>query len=197
MCRSHVGLLKGEHDDRLGWPLELDVAIELLNWREDKGHHEQTVTMIQWILSYATKNGIKMSPWSNAIHPSLATYPIINSANTEYLRNNSLRLRVNTATIHSRKTSCVTCSYFAESQQCLPVSVWMHHWLNSQNASYPTTNSTVLLFYTHQHGYKMCLMDTLPTVVSECQKIHTCSVSLSNFWQGIMMNSCSGRLLEI
>ena len=29
-----VGLLKGEHDDQLGWPLELDVALELLNCME-------------------------------------------------------------------------------------------------------------------------------------------------------------------
>ena len=84
-----VGLLKGEHDDQLGWPLELDVAIDLLNWREDKEHHERTVT-INSEYYRVTKNGIKISPSSLIfIHHSLLSY--YSSTNTEYLQNNSLR----------------------------------------------------------------------------------------------------------
>ena len=32
-------LMKGEHDDQLQWPFEGNLIIELLNWREDQGHH--------------------------------------------------------------------------------------------------------------------------------------------------------------
>ena len=46
---SHVSvsayLMKGEHDDQLQWPLEGDNIIELLNWRDDQGHHRTTVTV--------------------------------------------------------------------------------------------------------------------------------------------------------
>ena len=30
--------MRGEHDDHLHWPLECSVGVELINWREDKGH---------------------------------------------------------------------------------------------------------------------------------------------------------------
>ena len=35
-----VCLMKGENDDILTWPLTCDITIQLLNWREDKGHVE-------------------------------------------------------------------------------------------------------------------------------------------------------------
>ena len=35
-------LNKGEHDDRLKWPLTADITIQLLNWREDINHLEWT-----------------------------------------------------------------------------------------------------------------------------------------------------------
>ena len=33
-----IHLMRGEHDDHLHWPLECSVGVELINWREDKGH---------------------------------------------------------------------------------------------------------------------------------------------------------------
>ena len=149
-----VGLLKGEHDDQLGWPLELDVAIELLNWREDKGHHEQTVTIYSEYYR-ATKNGIKMSPGAmQFIHHSYLSYN--RSANTEYLRNNSLRLRVNTATIHSRKTSVLPAPTL---QNPSNVSQSVFECTMTEFSKRKLSNNIFYspLFYTHQHGYKMCL----------------------------------------
>ena len=35
--------MKGENDAMLQWPFKGDVTIQLLNWREDKGHVEKTV----------------------------------------------------------------------------------------------------------------------------------------------------------
>ena len=150
-----VALLKGEHDDKLGWPLELDVAIELLNWKEDKGHHEQTVTMNSEYYQ-VTKNYIKMSPSClQFIHHSRLLY---NSIDTEYLQDNSLQLRVNSAaTIYSRTTSLVVPS---------------PSWQDPSNVSQPVCEFTLTEFtkrkqpnnqlfsppfYTHQHGYKLCL----------------------------------------
>ena len=39
-----VGILNGEHDDHLVWPLDADVIVELVNWKDQKGHHERTVS---------------------------------------------------------------------------------------------------------------------------------------------------------
>ena len=36
-------LMRREHDQHLQWPLTVEFVIELLNWREDKEHHNKTV----------------------------------------------------------------------------------------------------------------------------------------------------------
>ena len=142
-----VGLLKGAHDDQLAWPMELDVTIKLLNCREDKNHHELTLTMNSdcYLVS---KNGIKLSPNGlQFIHHSFLPYR--NSTNTEYLQNNSLRLRLKTATIHPQTTLVplkdlgnvvyeFTMTEFSKRKQ-------------SNNAFHSPS------FYTHYQGYKMCL----------------------------------------
>ena len=40
----YVHLMKGENDDILTWPFKCDITIRLLNWRQDKGHVEKTVS---------------------------------------------------------------------------------------------------------------------------------------------------------
>ena len=44
---THVGvsvvLMKGENDESLKWPFNSAITIQLLNWREDKGHVEKTI----------------------------------------------------------------------------------------------------------------------------------------------------------
>ena len=142
-----VGLLKGEHDDQLAWPLELDVAIELLNWREDKGHHEQTVT-INSEYYRVTKNGIKMSPLQmNFIHHSLNS--------TKYLQNNSLRLRVNTATIHSTLFVVPAPSWQDPSNVSNSVCEFTFTEFTIRKQSNNTFYSPP--FCTHHYGYKLCL----------------------------------------
>ena len=38
-------LMCGEHDDALPWPVEADVVLEMLNWRENKNHKRHTVRL--------------------------------------------------------------------------------------------------------------------------------------------------------
>ena len=40
----HLCLVKGEYDHMLTWPFKCDITIQLLNWSEDKGHVEKTVS---------------------------------------------------------------------------------------------------------------------------------------------------------
>ena len=148
-----VGLLKGEHDDQLGWPLELDVAMELLNWREDKGHHEQTVTMNSELYR-VTKNGIKMSSRNiHFIHHSLLPYQ--SSTYTEYLQNNSLRLRVNTATIHS--TPFVVPALPWQDPSNISQSVCEFTLTEFSKRKQSNNQFYSPPFHTHHHGYKMYL----------------------------------------
>ena len=80
-----VGLMKGEHDDQLNWPVEVDVAVELLNWKEDNGYHEGTLTMNGEYYRVTRKGGIKLSPINmQFIHHSLL--PLNTTTNTEYLQ---------------------------------------------------------------------------------------------------------------
>ena len=39
----YVCLMKGEYDQVLTWPFKCDITIQVINWREDKGHVEKTV----------------------------------------------------------------------------------------------------------------------------------------------------------
>ena len=39
--------MRGEHDDQLQWPFEGGVIVELLNWRDDKGHCEKILDLNQ------------------------------------------------------------------------------------------------------------------------------------------------------
>ena len=39
-----VYLMKSENDDCLKWPFSGDITVQLLNWREDKGHVEKIVS---------------------------------------------------------------------------------------------------------------------------------------------------------
>ena len=39
----YVHLMKGEYDEVLTWPFKCDITIQLLNWREDKGHVKNTI----------------------------------------------------------------------------------------------------------------------------------------------------------
>ena len=162
-----VGLLKVEHDDELGWPLELDFAIELLNWREDKGHYEHTVT-INSEYYRVTKNGIKMSP--NVllfIHRSLLSYN--SSTDTEYLQNNSLRLRVNRATMHSTPFVAPAPSWLEPSKVSQSVCEFTLTEFSKRKELKNRFFSPS--FYTHQNRYKMCLTSDVPTVYSMA-KVH-------------------------
>ena len=40
-----VYLMKGTNDNKLKWPFTGDISIHLLNWREDKGHKKDIITL--------------------------------------------------------------------------------------------------------------------------------------------------------
>ena len=149
-----VGLMKGEHDDQLNWPVEVDVAVELLNWKEDKGHCERTLTMNSEYYRVTQKGGIKLSP-SNIqfIHHSLL--PLNITTNTEYLQDDCLWMRVRTVTINYTPGFVKIPSW----QDFHSVSQSVCEFTMPEFSRRKQSNNTFYSppFYTHQGGYKLCL----------------------------------------
>ena len=89
----YVNLMKGEYDHMLTWPFKCDITIQLLNWREDKGHVEKTIPFND---SYDIKHRKRVMEGDRAlglgfdrfISYSDLYYNITN--NTEYVNNDIL-----------------------------------------------------------------------------------------------------------
>ncbi len=84
----YVYLIKGKYDDRLNWPFEGDVTIELLNQLEDKNHHSKVV-------HFTTKNyRIVGDGFGFAEYISHSKLSSPSASNTEYLKNDTLYFRI-------------------------------------------------------------------------------------------------------
>ena len=88
-------LMKGEYDETLNWPLNSEITIQLLNWREDKGHVETIIHHYNVPIEDRTRVMDGESA-QNALttgqfipHSSL---PYNADNNTEYLHNECLKL---------------------------------------------------------------------------------------------------------
>ena len=106
-----VGLMRGEKDETLKWPLNSEITIQLLNWREDKGHVEVIIDHYNVPIADRTRV-VDGETAQNAIirgefipHSSL---PYNADNNTEYLQNDTLCFRVSKVIIHTgNKTYCI------------------------------------------------------------------------------------------
>ena len=120
----YARLMEGGHDNELEWPFEVQIAFELLNQKEDNDHYQT-----DFVFNGQT-NRVGFTEFIS--HADLSYSP---TANTEYLQDDCLRMRV--ATI----TRIVSVSKITEFSECKQSS----KAYNSQP------------FYTHPQGYKMCL----------------------------------------
>ena len=148
----HAYLMRGEHDDLLGWPFEGSTTIELLNQRDDKGHHSITLNLNR----YSDDDGACTSrvvdkETARGYGPSLF---ISHADLTEYLQDDCLRLRVSNTVVYStallRKTPCW--------QKSLNQSVCEFTLTEFSTCKQFNNNYYSPPFYTHEIlGYKMCL----------------------------------------
>ena len=93
-------LMRGEYDNELEWPFEGDIRVELLNWRADKNHHSVTICFIK----YSDPNGTASSRLTDQVNeidigiPQFISHTdLASTTNTEYLRDDYLKLRVSVA----------------------------------------------------------------------------------------------------
>ena len=94
-------LMKGEHDQHLQWPFTGKFIIEVLNWREDKEHHSMILPIIS-DYGFIRVTGQEKYGRSRGYHQfiSHSSLPYNPTTNTEYLRDDCLRLRVSVAKIN-------------------------------------------------------------------------------------------------
>ena len=90
----YINQMAGEYDDQLEWPFVGKFDIELLNWREDKGHHTKTVSIGAWngfVKCTERIFGPSQGFHDFISHSSLVYDPL---RNVEYLQEDCLRFRV-------------------------------------------------------------------------------------------------------
>ena len=99
-----VRLMKGENDKSLKWPMNSEITIQVLNWREDKGHVEKIIDHYNTSIANRTRvvDG-EIAPRSR-VDPQVIPHKELDynaDNNTEYLCNDTLCFRVSKVIIHT------------------------------------------------------------------------------------------------
>ena len=161
-----VYLMKGKYDDILHFPFEGTIIVELLNWKEDKGHHEKSISFNPHadpdgtICGRVKEGKYTTNSWGRSEFIShLSLFSPTN--NTKYLNDNDcLRLRVKEVIFFSTKHLHKIPSWqdpLTITQSDRPIlpkqftltDISKRMQFNNEYASPP--------FYTHPGGYKMIL----------------------------------------
>ena len=102
-------LMCGEHDDALPWPVEADVVLEMLNWRENKNHERDTVTLshgagaeVSSRVTVDSRAEYGTGTDTFATHSSLSYNA---TANTQYLNEDCLLFKVVSCTAYLDRAS--------------------------------------------------------------------------------------------
>ena len=98
-----VGLMKGEYDENLKWPFNSEITIQLLNWRDDKGHVEKIIGHYNAPIESRTRviDGERAHALGKLGFISSADLGYNVNENTQYLHNNTLCFRVSKVTVHT------------------------------------------------------------------------------------------------
>ena len=147
----YVTMMAGDNDDQLHWPFTGDIVLELVNWREDKRHYSITMSICDLIkVTEGTVGDYDGYPYF-IFHSSLS-YNL--ATNTEYLHNDSLRLRVKQVAVYSTPLLVKTPSWQRPCKVSDSVCEFtLDQFTKRKNISSQFYSSP---FYTDK-GYKMCL----------------------------------------
>ena len=87
-------LMRGKYDNELEWPFEGDIRVELLNWRADKNHHSYTCCFNRYSSKYSSRVADQETGIGFGEHQFISHTDLAPTTNTEYLRDDYLKLRV-------------------------------------------------------------------------------------------------------
>ena len=100
-----VCLMKGEHDDKLKWPFQGDIKIQLLNQKRDQEHVQKTIEFSDNAI--ASGSAARVSSGEIAIlgqgYFQFISHTAVESTTgtTQYLHNDCLKWRVTTIVVCS------------------------------------------------------------------------------------------------
>ena len=152
-------LMRGNYDNNLQWPLECDIIIELLNWKQNNNHYRgDTICYNKNLTTYSSR--VVKGDYSTRelgmnlfiSHSSLLYNP---DTNTEYLQDDCLRLRVVDVAIYSTPLLSKTPSWqdpHTATQSVCDFTLTEFTKRKQFNNAYHSPP-----FYSHPHGYKLCL----------------------------------------
>ena len=93
-------LMRGEYDNELEWPFEGNIRVELLNWREDKNHRSHVIDFNRYNDpdgTYSSRLTDQETATGLGIPQFISLTDLASTTNTEYLRDDYLKLRVSVA----------------------------------------------------------------------------------------------------
>ena len=151
-------LMKGEVDHKLPWPLEADVTIEMLNWKEDQNHMKHT-----FCFDYRCQPEQISKVLINSSAPqgqsfnfaALSSLPLNLSKNTQYLNQDCLLFRVSSVTAYVDKKSFSKLPGWVDPLKgSLYPCFTLPEFKNRRNQGNCWFSHS---FFSHQDGYKMKL----------------------------------------
>ena len=91
--------MRGEYDNELEWPFEGDIRVELLNWRADKNHHSCAIPFNRFDIDGTHSSRVTDQETATGLgNPQFISHTdLAPTTNTEYLRDDYLKLRVSVA----------------------------------------------------------------------------------------------------
>ena len=137
-------LMRGEYDNELEWPFEGDIRVELLNWKEDKHHHSDSICFNRYNQETATS-------------PEFLSHTDLEpTTNKKYLLGDYFKLRVSVAVYSIPKLLPLTPSWQGSLDTTESVA---SQFTISEYSKRKEFNNIYYSppFTTSLHGYKFCL----------------------------------------
>ena len=172
--------MRGEYDNELEWPFEGDIRVELLNWRADKNHHSDTIPFNRYsdpdgtyssrLTDQETATGLGIAQFIS--HTDLAP-----TTNTEYLRDDYLKLRVS-AIVYSTPLLHLTPAW----QDSLSTTQSGAQFTISEYSKRKQFNNQYFSppFTTSPQGYRLCLFSVCQWYLMVVVRAATCRSLLTH-----------------
>ena len=105
-------LMRGEYDNELEWPFEGDIRVELLNWKEDKHHHSDTICYNHTVSSTHSCRVTNQETATSFGHLEFLSHTDLEpTTNKRYLLGDYFKLRVSVAVYSTPKLLPLTPSW--------------------------------------------------------------------------------------
>ena len=155
-----ASLMRGDYDNNLQWPFIADIVVKLLNWKEDNHHFRGDTLSINIHADGSNTSRVTEGEYAPSSygqicfisHSSLLYNP---DTNTEYLQDDCLRLRVVDVAVYSTPLLSKTPSWqdpHTATQSVCDFTLTEFTKRKQFNNFYYSPP-----FYSHPHGYKLCL----------------------------------------